>query len=146
LSDDVGLRDVEPEDLPVFFEHQRDAEAARTGNLRSREREAFDEHWADLLSDDDVDKLTITYDGQVAGHLVAFEHKDRRVVGYWLGRRLWGRGIATRALAQFLDLVPTRPLYAEVSKANIGSIRVLEKCGFTLHAEEDGDLIYELGA
>jgi RimJ/RimL family protein N-acetyltransferase len=37
-----------------------------------------------------------------------------------------------------------RPLYAHVAKHNLASLRVLEKCGFTIHAEamapaEEGD-------
>ena len=31
--------------------------------------------------------------------------------------------------------VPTRPLYARAARHNIGSIRVLEKCGFTVCAD-----------
>jgi RimJ/RimL family protein N-acetyltransferase len=50
-------------------------------------------------------------------------------VGYWLGREFWGKGIATQALAELVEELD-RPLYAEVSTNNIGSIRVLEKCGF----------------
>jgi RimJ/RimL family protein N-acetyltransferase len=32
----------------------------------------------------------------------------------------------------------TRPLYARVAKDNIASIRVLEKCGFTIYGEDKG--------
>ena len=42
------------------------------------------------------------------------------LVGYWIGRRDWGRGIATRALALFLERVTTRPLYAFVAVNNVG--------------------------
>ena len=55
-----------------------------------------------------------------------------RQVGYWLGRRYWGRGVATKALSAFLDLVTTRPLFAHVARHNAASLRVLEKCGFTV--------------
>jgi RimJ/RimL family protein N-acetyltransferase len=34
--------------------------------------------------------------------------------------------------------VKTRPLYARVVKDNIASIRVLEKCGFTISGEDKG--------
>ena len=72
-----------------------------------------------------------------------------RLVGYWIGKPFWGRGIATAALAAFLDEEPIRPMRARVSDRNRGSIRVLEKCGFRLVAREDGgdgvvDLVYEL--
>src|SRR5690606_18859114 len=46
MSTVVRLRDVEPDDLPVFYAHQRDAEAARMAGFPSRDRAAFDAHWA----------------------------------------------------------------------------------------------------
>ncbi len=55
-----------------------------------------------------------------------------REIGYWIERTLWGRGIASAALAAFLCLEQRRPLYAGVAPHNIGSIRILQKCGFTL--------------
>lgn len=36
MTSDVRLRDVEPADLPIFYEHQRDAEAARGAAFRLR--------------------------------------------------------------------------------------------------------------
>ncbi|MGV3486970.1 MAG: GNAT family N-acetyltransferase, partial [Tuberibacillus sp.] len=50
----------------------------------------------------------------------------------------WGKGIATDALKQFLSLVTIRPLYARAATDNIGSCRVLEKCGFQLTGEDKG--------
>jgi RimJ/RimL family protein N-acetyltransferase len=51
---------------------------------------------------------------------------------HWIDRRFWGKGIATAALSAFLDHVKVRPLYAHVAEHNVASIRVLEKCGFTI--------------
>ncbi len=67
----------------------------------------------------------------MAGHIVSWEQDGRRNVGYWLGQRFWGRGIATVALSAFLEIEQTRPLYAHVARHNVGSLRVLEKCAFT---------------
>jgi RimJ/RimL family protein N-acetyltransferase len=61
------------------------------------------------------------------------------LVGYWIGREFWGRGLATRALAELLGMVNARPLHAYVAKSNVASIRVLEKCGFVEVAEQTGD-------
>jgi RimJ/RimL family protein N-acetyltransferase len=77
----------------------------------------------------------------VAGNIVCFPREGKREVGYWLGQAYWGRGIATAALAALLREVTERPLYARVARTNVGSIRVLEKCGFTTigsetHADE----------
>ena len=133
IESGIRLRDVEAADLPVFFEQQLDPDAVRMAAFPSRERAAFDAHWADnVLGDETVVKKTIVFDGEVAGYVVCFERSGRLLVGYWIGKRYWGRGIATRALSEFLRLVGTRPLYASVAKQNAGSIRVLEKSGFRI--------------
>lgn len=126
----VRLRDVSQDDLPIFFEHQLDPEANRMAAFTPRKEKEFFAHWTKILADDMVVKKTILFDGRVAGSVVSFERDGDREVGYWIGREYWGKGIATRALSEFLDLVDVRPLYAHVAKDNIASIRVLEKCGF----------------
>ena len=152
---DVSLRDVVEADLPIFFEHQRDPDATRMAAFPARDREAFQTHWATkILNDAAVAKKTILFGGQVAGNVVSFERAGTPLVGYWIGKEFWGKGIATRALSQFLETVRTRPLFAHVAKENAGSIRVLEKCGFRLSAEQpafpgdDGveEIVMELGS
>ena len=49
-------------------------------------------------------------------------------VTYWLGKEFWGRGLA-EALNRMLQLVIDRPIFARAAADNIGSIRVLQKCG-----------------
>jgi RimJ/RimL family protein N-acetyltransferase len=126
------LRDVIEEDLPVFFEHQRDPEAVEMAAFPAREREPFYEHWHRIMGDDELVAKTIVSDGDVAGNISSWERDGKRLVGYWLGREFWGRGLATQALAELVEELSVRPLYAEVSTTNVGSIRVLEKCGFTV--------------
>jgi RimJ/RimL family protein N-acetyltransferase len=128
----VRLRDVLEEDLPIFFDHQADPVANRMADFPPRDREAFMAHWARLLADEAITKKTILVDGQVAGNILGFDWDGRREVGYWLGREYWGRGVATKALAQFLETVKRRPLHARVARHNLGSLRVLEKCGFAV--------------
>jgi RimJ/RimL family protein N-acetyltransferase len=126
------LRDVIEEDLPVFFEHQRDPEAVEMAAFPSRERGPFYEHWHIIMDDDELVAKTIVSEGEVAGNISSWERDGKRLVGYWLGREFWGRGLATQALAELVEELTVRPLYAEVSTTNVGSIRVLEKCGFTV--------------
>lgn len=132
MKANVLLRDVEPGDLPLFFEHQRDPVAVAMVVFRSRERAEFDAHWAKILADENCFTKTIVADGQVAGSIASFLRDGEREIGYWLDRALWGRGIATEALSLFLRLEQRRPLCAGVAPHNIGSTRVLEKCGFRL--------------
>lgn len=96
----------------------------------ARQRDHFVVHWAKIRADQTVIMQTVVVDGQVAGNVVSWEQSGRRLVGYWIGRAYWGRGVATTALASFLGRVTPRPLYAQVAVHNVGSVRVLEKCGF----------------
>jgi RimJ/RimL family protein N-acetyltransferase len=125
------LRDVVEDDLAVFFEQQLDPEAVEMAAFPSRERDAFFDHWHRTMADDQCVLRTIVSDGEVVGNMLSWERDGKRLVGYWLGREFWGRGLATRALAEFVEELSVRPLYAEVATTNVGSIRVLEKCGFT---------------
>jgi RimJ/RimL family protein N-acetyltransferase len=138
----VQLRDVAPDDLPLFFEHQRDPEAVAMVAFNSRDRAAFDAHWAKILANETCLTKTVAVDGQPAGHIVSFMRGGEREVGYWLDRAFWGRGVATQALSAFLQLEQRRPLYAGVARHNGGSIRVLQKCGFRFVAgghQDPGD-------
>jgi RimJ/RimL family protein N-acetyltransferase len=127
---DVHIRDVEDDDLEVFFEQQLDPEATRMAAFPARERDAFMAHWAKIRADETVLLRAIVVDGHVAGNVVSWEQSGLREIGYWVGRAYWGRGIATQALAIFLGQLGQRPLHAYVAVHNTGSIRVLEKCGF----------------
>ena len=49
---------------------------------------------------------------------------------YWIARRHWGRGLATRALGLLLEEVRERPLHATVAAHNAASAAVLERHGF----------------
>jgi RimJ/RimL family protein N-acetyltransferase len=127
---DTRIRDVEAADLKAFFRHQRDPEAVRMAGVPAREREAFMAHWAKIRAEETCVTQAVVEAGRVVGNVVSWEESDRRYVGYWIDRSVWGRGIATRALGLFLGRVTSRPLYAYVAVANVGSTRVLEKCGF----------------
>jgi RimJ/RimL family protein N-acetyltransferase len=126
---EVRLRDVREEDLPIFFEHQKDPEANRMASFDARDEASFMAHWAKILRDGNVVR-TIEVEGRVVGNIGSWEHDGERDVGYWIGREEWGKGVATAALSAFLDELHTRPLHAHVATHNVGSIRVLEKCGF----------------
>jgi len=141
----VSLREVSSADLRAFFEHQRDPAATAMAGFTPREWAAFTAHWERILDDPGVLARTIVADGRLAGNVVSFEREGRREVGYWIAREFWGAGVATAALAAFLDLETARPLYAGVAKWNAGSLRVLEKCGFAVCASEGDEVTLRLG-
>jgi len=130
---------VEAHDLPIFFTHQLDPEATLLAAFPSRDREAFFTHWTTkIIGNPAAANSTILLDDRVAGYIGAWTDAEthERLICYWLGRDFWGRGIATAAVSQFLPSEPVRPLSARVAKHNFGSIRVLEKVGFTRVGED----------
>ena len=52
-----------------------------------------------LLGNGAVVKKTIVFGEEVAGHIVCFEQSGRQLVGYWVGREFWGKGLATNLVA-----------------------------------------------
>ena len=131
-SNTVTLRDVTESDLPIFYEQQLDPVATQMAAFPSRDRDAFMTHWKKIMENENVELRTILFGGHVAGNIVSWEQSGEREVGYWIGKEYWGKGIATKALGEFITYVKTRPLFAHVAKHNIGSLRVLQKCGFTV--------------
>ena len=141
MNSEVRLRNFDPSDLPIFYEQQLDPEATRMAAFPSRDRSAFETHWAkNVIGNPAAITQTIVVDGEVAGNIGSWTQEDVRLVGYWIGKEHWGKGVATRALAAFLHVVTERPIHAHVAKHNVGSIRVLEKCGFALEREETVEL------
>lgn len=129
----VTLRPVIADDLPIFFEQQRDPQAVRMAAFTSRDpndRDAFMAHWQRVLANETNVTRTILLNDQVAGNIVRYLRDGQPEIGYWIGRPFWGRGIATQALRLFIDELGARPLYASAAKDNLASIRVLDKCGF----------------
>ena len=58
-------------------------------------------------------------------------------IGYWIGEPYWGRGIATEAVRQLLEISWEQypevvRIYAELFPTNIASARALEKNGFIM--------------
>jgi RimJ/RimL family protein N-acetyltransferase len=127
----VALRPVVEADLEDFFAQEQDPEATRRSQFPARDRDAFMTHWRTrILADPTVLVRTATVDGAVAGSLVSWTQDGQRTVGYWFAREYWGQGVGTRALTLFLEEEKVRPLYADPYAGNVGSVRLLERCGF----------------
>lgn len=148
----LRLRPVEPEDVDAIYEHQLDPEGRRMAAFVSAEpdRAEHDAHWARIMQKDSIRIRTIVVGDDVVGHVAAFDRGDEREVTYWIAREYWGQGVATAALAVFLQVEAGRPIHARVASDNAASRRVLEKCGFVLErterafAEGRGEEIEEL--
>jgi RimJ/RimL family protein N-acetyltransferase len=137
-SGQLVLREIEDRDLAVLFEHSTDRESIRMAAFTSADpddRLSFERRWARLRSDGSTTNKVVEVDGRVVGHIASFELEGHREVTYWIGREDWGRGLATHALQEFLQVEAARPLYARAASDNAASIRVLTKCGFRIVGE-----------
>lgn len=141
LSPKVTLRDMIDADLSPFFEHQLDREANVMAAFTAddpTDHDAFLAHWEKTRAMDTVLIRTILYGQEVAGHIASFFREGDLEVTYWIGREFWGKGIASAALVQFLEIQTQRPIFGRVAKDNHASHRVLEKAGFSVFGEDKG--------
>ncbi|MGE4192057.1 MAG: GNAT family N-acetyltransferase [Pseudodesulfovibrio sp.] len=84
--------------------------------------------------------------GELAGGIGTTRNSDVEThtanVGYWLGTRFWGKGLASEALAELVrymhEETDVEQLTATCFGWNPGSRRVLEKCGFSLEGVRKG--------
>ena len=128
----MRLRPVEQGDLPVLYGHQCDPLSNEMAVSNPRDADAFNAHWTKIIADPAVVVRAVVADGRMVGYVSCFKADETHYVGYWIDRDHWGRGIAKQALALLLEEVTTRPLYARVARSNVASLRVLERCGFSV--------------
>lgn len=84
--------------------------------------------------------FAITVDDKAIGSIGAFRqdniHSRTAEVGYYIAEPYWGQGIGTSAVKQICQYIFQHTdiirLFAEPFVHNIGSCRILEKCGFEL--------------
>jgi RimJ/RimL family protein N-acetyltransferase len=99
--------------------------------------------------------LGIVVEGEVAGtiSLVLGDDVARATaeIGYWVGRRIWGRGVATDAVHAMtthgFSTLGLRRIFAVPFAWNPASARVLERAGYVLEgrlrrsALKDGEIV-----
>jgi RimJ/RimL family protein N-acetyltransferase len=138
---DVALRPIEDSDLDTLFALSRDPESVRMAAFTAADpddRAAFDAHMAKIRARPDVTNRAVTADGRLVGTVAAFVIEGDTEVTYWIDRSYWGQGIAGRALALLLELVPVRPLFARAASDNVASLKVLQRAGFAVTGTDVG--------
>jgi RimJ/RimL family protein N-acetyltransferase len=130
---DLKLRTTEIADLDTLFEFQLDKEGGYLAAFMPKDptdKSAYINKYTKLLSDPTVNNQTIIVDNIIVGSVAKFVMEGDVEITYWLDRKFWGQGIATKALRKFLDIEAKRPIFGRVAFDNFGSQKVLEKCGF----------------
>jgi len=139
LEGDVALSALKESDYGALYHHQNDKEAHhQAGGGRVCEDEAAYRDYLKKAADGGGEFQTILIEGHVAGYIASFNRFKKREISYWIGREFWGKGIASKAVALWLEQVPLpgAGLFARVAKDHPASMRVLEKNGFTAFADD----------
>lgn len=138
----LTLRAWAESDAKALVRHANDPEIAK--NLRDRFPQPYTAHDAEAWitfcrAQPEITNFAIAVGGEAVGavgiDIFADVHRKTGEIGYWLGREVWGRGLATTAVIattqygfEKLGLVRVQ---AGVFHWNPASCRVLEKAGFT---------------
>ncbi|MGB4774324.1 MAG: GNAT family N-acetyltransferase [Daejeonella sp.] len=129
----IKLRPTRISDLDNLFEFQLDKEGGYLAAFMPKDptdKSAYINKHTKLLNDPTVNNQTIIFANTIIGSIAKFVMEGDTEITYWIDRIFWGQGIATTALNAFLKIELTRPIYGRVAFDNLGSQKVLEKCGF----------------
>lgn len=137
------LRAWHPHDAASIVRHANDYDVWRF--LRDRFPHPYTPHDAEawlarVCGVSPVLDFAITLDDEAVGGIGLSPGTDiERVsaeVGYWLGRSVWGRGLASAALRSITDyafhVLSLERVFALPFASNLASVRVLVKAGYQL--------------
>lgn len=130
---EIILRPTKISELDTLFQFQLDKEGGYMAAFMpkdQKDKDAYIEKHSKLLEASTVNYQTILFGNIIVGSIVKFIMAGDTEITYWIDRKFWGQGIATTALKIFLDFEKSRPIFGRVVFDNIGSQKVLEKCGF----------------
>ena len=130
---DIQLRPTTVADLDTLFEFQRDEEGGFMAAFMPEDptdKTAYLTKYTKLLSDPTINSQTILIENTIVGSVGSFLRDGEREITYWIDKKYWGKGIATNALKTLVAMETFRPLFGFIAFDNVGSRRVLEKCGF----------------
>jgi len=138
---DIKLRPTEIADLDFLFQFQLDIEGGYLAAFMPKDptdKAAYIAKHTKLLSDPTVNNQTVIIDNVIVGSIAKFVMEGDTEITYWIDRKFWRQGIATKVLNEFLVIETTRPVFGRVAFDNFGSQKVLEKCGFIKVGNDKG--------
>ena len=137
------LRPWQPADLDSLVENANDFDIAiflTDGFPHPYTREHGEKFIAFANTGESKTFLAIEVGGKAAGGIGVDVKADimrkNAELGYWLGRKYWGKGIITNAIKEITELAFKKyditRIYARPYGTNLASQRVWEKAGFKL--------------
>ncbi len=119
---EITLRKTDITDLDSFFIFQLDQEANYLAAFTAQDltdKTAYLQKYARFLNDLTINMQTILVENMIAGSVAKFEIEGEAGITYWLDKKLWGQGVATKALQLFLQQEKARPIFAHIAFDNV---------------------------
>lgn len=141
------LRKLRRDDaLAMFNNWDNDPEVAKYTLWVAHENVEVTKKLVDKWLDDYKDDKTIRYvitlkdnDEPIGAIDVVNYHNNVPEIGYCLSRKYWGKGYMTEACNAFIDYLFSlgyKSILIRADERNIGSLKVIEKCGFKFTHKE----------
>ena len=147
----VAFRKIEEGDeVAIFKNWASDPEVAKYVTWSAHENvevtKALVDMWIKEYEDKNTHRFLITFEGKkepIGSIDVVKYHEGNPEIGYCLSRKYWNKGYMTQAVNLFIEYLYNQgfnKIYIRADENNIGSIRVIEKCGFKFtHQREEID-------
>lgn len=138
---EIKLRKTTAADLDLLFQFQIDHEANHMAAFTVKDptdKAAYIEKYSKFLKNPTINNQTIFVGDKIVGSIAKFEIEGEAGLTYWIDKKYWGKGIATKALKAFLEIETTRPIIAAAAFDNVGSQKILEKCDFVKIGRDKG--------
>ncbi len=137
----IKLDKTTKEDLETLFVFQTNKDGIMMAAFTSEnpsDKVTYMKKWTAIVDNPKIKMVTIRLENIIVGSVIHFDIMSETNVSYWIDQNFWGKGIATEALNEFIKGSDKRPLFGMVAYDNIGSQKVLEKCGFKSIGKEKG--------
>jgi hypothetical protein len=112
----ITFRALRQGDLDAVFRWESNLAAARMAAFTRADptdRAAFDLHYEKVLANSDNTNLAIDDDSVFVGTIASFTVEGQRELTYWVDPDRWGQGIASAAVATFLERETLDPFLRE---------------------------------
>jgi len=139
----INLRKLKKSDASSIYQNAKDFEIARYTTLpypyRLKNAEDFIKMTHQKMRKKKSFELGIEFKenkeiiGMIGLMNIDYDNKNAEI-GYWLGKKYWGRGIMKKAIKLILNFgfkkLKLVRIYAKVMHPNIASAKLIEKSGF----------------
>ena len=146
-TDRLLLRHFKEDDAQAIFDNwAKDPEVTKYMSWNPHENVGVTQYilniWLDEYLKPDTHRFGITLrdTGELIGGIDVVRYIDKKPeIGYCLSKKYWNNGYMTEACTAFMEYLfdqGYKEILIEAEVRNIGSNRVIEKCGFTFTHKE----------